>query len=121
MRLLLLPVLLLLAGCNGSDEPKTVVGQMPTCDSKYTRNLLVRAIHESPAGQRGIKVVQVGTVDDFIKEPDEKAKVEKFYEGGRYCEAHLFTNAGEGQVQFYLKWIDDKKDKVWLQLTGSSI
>ncbi|MEH2517444.1 hypothetical protein V1279_003017 [Bradyrhizobium sp. AZCC 1610] len=120
MRLLLFPVLLLLAGCNGSDEPKMVAGQMPACDSKFTRELLVNAIHQSPYG---VKVVQVGSIGplsgDNAKPQTPEPPVEA--DGQRFCQSHLFTNAGEGDVYFYLKWMDAKKEKVWLQLTVSTI
>jgi hypothetical protein len=39
----------------------------------------------------------------------------------RFCKAVVFTNAGQGDIHFHLKWIDAKKDQVWLQITVSTI
>lgn len=37
----------------------------------------------------------------------------------RYCTADVFTNAGKGNLQFKLTWMDANKASVWLEITRS--
>jgi len=97
MRLLLFPLMLLLAACGPSEA-----GQMPECDSPITRKLLTDAIHNSPRGVNfGLKVVSLGAVADYTSDPADKAKLTSFG-WDRYCKATAFTTAGEGDFQFYM-------------------
>ena len=43
------------------------------------------------------------------------------YERGKqqmlFCDAQVFTNAGEKQVQFNMRWVDETtKDEIWLDV-----
>lgn len=111
----LFPVVLLLAACN--NEPTFTAGQMPECDSPYTKNLFTSAIHQSPRGQQGLKIIQLGATEDYsgaTKLPPDKIDL-------RFCKVHAFTNAGEGDMHFTLKWMNAEKSKIWLQVTVSTI
>ena len=90
MRLLLLPLFLLLAGRNGADEPTFKAGEMPACDSKHIRELLVRAVHQSPAGQRGLDVAQIGTIGRLAMDASKPLPPEEpvAADGQRLCQSH---------------------------------
>jgi hypothetical protein len=113
MRFAFLPVLLLLTGCNESFN-----GAIPKCGSEFARNLLVKVINNSPAGLAGLKAVRVGETDTWKNMAN---KDEPDYTPGKnqmlFCDAQVFTNAGEKNVQFNMRWVDEtKKDEVWLDV-----
>lgn len=133
------PAALTLAACNPS-EPTFTAGQLPACDSPYTRHLLIKTIHESPQGQAGLKVADVGPIIDWrdaplAKTPEalaakkayEEAKARGDYKGQpepeemNNCEGKVFTNAGERRALFHLKWMNAAtKDRVWMQVNWAN-
>jgi hypothetical protein len=99
-------------------------GEMPPCDSAFSRRLLIQTIHQSPvAMQSGLKVLQLGSVIDYLNDNNRPVDPKSLdpKEDLRFCKANVFTNAGQGDVHFVLKWTDAKKDTVWLQVTVSTL
>ena len=119
MRILILFLAgLLLSACN--NEPTFRVGQMPECDAPFTKNFLKRVVDESPAGkQNGLKIIEVGATEDYAGAAASRPTADKV--DTRFCKVRAFTNAGEGDIHFVLKWIDPAKTKVWLEITVSTI
>lgn len=94
-------------------------GKMPQCDSPFTRELLTKVINESIAGQRGIRLLQVDEVADFsVRAPATSGEPHAEF---RNCSAFVRTNAGRAILFFHLTWSSPKKDKVWLEITQSSL
>ncbi|MEY9699508.1 hypothetical protein ABIE71_002251 [Bradyrhizobium diazoefficiens] len=94
-------------------------GQMPQCDSPFTRDLLAKVVNESVAGQRGIRLLQVDEVADFsVRAPATSGDPQA---NSRSCSAFVRTNAGSAILFFQLTWGSPKKDKVWLEITQSSL
>ncbi|MGU9979866.1 hypothetical protein ACJ4V0_07475 [Phreatobacter sp. HK31-P] len=90
-----------------------VAGQMPQCDSRVSRDLLRDAIDKSPrALQTGLKLSEIGTINDYI--PAQATDPNKDI---RFCQAKVFTNGGSGEVHFALKWMDQAKSRLWLEVT----
>ncbi|WP_024513344.1 hypothetical protein [Bradyrhizobium sp. ARR65] len=95
-------------------------GRMPQCDSSFIRELLIKAVNQSPAGQNGLKVLKVNEIGDFAVvgplgtsgDPEAEA---------RNCSAFTLTNAGKAIFFFELTWSSPKKDEVWLEITKSSL
>jgi hypothetical protein len=101
-------------------RPSFIIGVMPTCESRVVRDLLVRAVHQSPrAQQSGLRIIELGDVEDYARDATPRtnsATVEI-----RSCKAVAFTNAGQGDLHFILKWLNSKKDQIWLEITVSTI
>ena len=101
------------------DWGEFVPGKMPQCDSKFTRDLLTKVVSDSIAGRRGIRLLQVDEVADFVvRAPaisgDSQADA-------RNCSVFVRTNAGRAILFFQLTWGSPKKDQVWLEITQSSL
>ncbi|MEY9580986.1 hypothetical protein ABIE88_008562 [Bradyrhizobium diazoefficiens] len=102
----------------GPKSPSFKAGVMPRCESEFARDLLVRAIQQSPAAQQGFKVVRLGETTTFMNMAN---KDQSGYKPGNIelmiCEGKVYTNAGEMLTSFNMKWIDpSKKDEVWLEI-----
>ena len=101
------------------DWGEFVPGQMPQCDSKFTRDLLTKVVNDSIAGQQGIRLLQVDQVTDFaVRAPATSGDRQA---DGRNCSAFVRTNAGRAILFFQLTWGSPKKDEVWLEITESSL
>ncbi|MET3364705.1 hypothetical protein [Bradyrhizobium ottawaense] len=103
----------------GSKGPSSFkAGVMPRCESEFARDLLVRAIQQSPVAKQGFKVVRLGETSTFMNMAN---KDQSDYKPGNIelmiCEGRVYTNAGEMLTSFNMKWIDpSKKDEVWLEI-----
>lgn len=106
-----------LIGSFVNTQPAPVVkGIMPACNSKLVRELLIRAVHQSPSAQEsGLR----SDVEDYAK--DAAPRTDPSPVDIRFCKAVAFTNAGQGDLHFVLKWLNAKKDQVWLDITLSTI
>ena len=92
-----------------------VVGQMPECNSKFARELLMKAVHDSPLSKTtGLKILKLGDVVDFLKDAPKPP------EDHRVCNAQAFTNAGKKMYMFSIKWVDEDKDEVYLEVMAST-
>lgn len=90
-----------------------VAGQMPPCDGQVARGMLRDAIDKSPrSSQTGLKVSEIGTINDYIP-----AQATDPNQDLRLCQARVFTNGGSGEVHFALKWMDQAKSRLWLEVT----
>jgi hypothetical protein len=88
-------------------------GKIPACESSVARQLLKRAVEQSPhAQQSGLKIIKLGEFYDLTVDKST-AK--------RTCAGEVFTNAGRGSIDFTLDWMSPKQDEVWLQVTGSQL
>ena len=97
-----------------------VTGIMPACDTKLVRDLLIRAVHKSPrARQGGLRIIELGDVEDYAK--NAAPRTDSASIDIRFCQAVAFTNAGQGDLHFILKWLNAKKDQLWLEITVSTI
>lgn len=94
-------------------------GHMPQCESPFTRGLLTKVVNESIAGRQGIKLLQVDEVADFaVRAPATSGDLHAEF---RNCSAFVRTNAGRAILFFQLTWGSPKKEKVWLEITESSL
>jgi len=96
------------------------VGQMPPCESKPVRRLLTKTIGESPSAlQTGLKLIQIGEVEDYANTRGQPATPVSLdpEQSLRFCKAYIFTNAGKGDIHFNLSWTDATKSGLWLQVT----
>jgi hypothetical protein len=98
----------------------TIPGVMPACDTPLVKELLSNAVHQSPRGlHSGLRIIALGQVEEYARQtpgPDSNALNDL-----RFCKAVAFTNAGQGDLHFILKWINAKKDQIWLEITVSTI
>lgn len=101
-------------------HPSFIAGVMPACESETVRDLLVRAVHQSPrAQQSGLRIIELGDVEDYAK--DATPQTNHVPIDVRFCKAVAFTNAGQGDLHFILKWLNARKDQIWLEITVSTI
>lgn len=101
-------------------RPSFIVGVMPACESRIVRDLLVRAVHQSPrAQQSGLRIIELGAVEDYAK--DAPSRADQATVEMRFCKAAAFTNAGQGDLHFILKWLNAKEDQIWLEITVATI
>ena len=83
-----------------------LVRALPSCDDKSTIALLKSAIADSPANKiLNTKILDVTNVAEISWSEEGQLRV---------CHAHAFTNGGEQDISFSLKWIDRSTGKYWL-------
>ncbi|KYH01830.1 hypothetical protein [Bradyrhizobium sp. DOA1] len=75
-------------------------GDMPQCDSTFTRHLLTKVVNESIAGQQDVKLLQVDEVADFAARAPATAG--DSHAEFRNCSAFVRTNAGKAIIFFQL-------------------
>jgi hypothetical protein len=66
-----------------------------------------------------VRIIALGQVEEYARQtpgPDSTALNDL-----RFCKVVAFTNAGQGDLHFILKWINAKKDQIWLEITVSTI
>jgi hypothetical protein len=86
-------------------------GVIPRCESEFARDLLTKVIQESPGAKQGlIKLVRLGGTKTVWNQAN---KDQEGYTPGKIalmvCEASIFTNAGQHDIHFHMKWIDEAK------------
>lgn len=109
-----------LSGCgpSGGDELAFNPGEMPACNSDATKQLLTKAIQQSPLSKQGLELISIGQAApynapslvggaDFIQGTD-----------GRWlCKAMTYTNAGKLEATFSMEWANDTKSQIWLEVS----
>ena len=95
-------------------------GVLPACNAKLVRNLLIQAVHQSPRAQQGgLRIIELDDVEDYAKDAAQRTDLASI--DIRFCKAVAFTNAGQGDLYFILKWLNAKRDQIWLEITVSTI